>query len=69
MNETNIAVEFALKDCRIHYGPVGGKCHKCTYVNSDQHQDLLRKGLQRDGTPFSILIGEIVPSTIQGRQS
>lgn len=49
------------KDCGVHYGLVGGKCHKCAYFNSDYYRSLLYKGAQYDGTPLWALIGEPVP--------
>lgn len=54
------SIKSVPKDCGIHHGLTGGKCHKCEYFNSEHYRELKYRGLQYRGDPWWAILGEPV---------
>lgn len=64
---TEQTIKSVAKDCGIHHGLTGGKCHKCEYLNSDYYRSLDYKGLQYQGDSWWNILGEPVSEQAKGK--
>jgi hypothetical protein len=63
---TGQTIKSVAKDCGIHHGLNGGKCHKCAYLKSDYYRSLEYKGLQYQGDSWWAFLGESLPGRTKG---